>query len=1004
MGLPKDIENLIERFDRNRETYLSGQYNEALLRQDFLNPFFETLGWDMANKAGYAEAYRDVIHEDALKIGGATKAPDYCFRIGSVKKFFVEAKKPSVNLKDDVSPAFQLRRYAWSAKLPLSILTDFEEFAVYDCRIKPVQTDKASTGRVLYFTYQDYPKKWDEIVNIFSHEAVLKGSFDKYAESSKLKKGTATVDDAFLTEIEDWRDLLARNIAIRNPDLSQRELNFAVQRTIDRIVFLRICEDRGIEEYGRLQTQLNGTNVYKRLVQLFSQADDRYNSGLFHFQREKDRHEEPDKLTLNISIDDKPLKDIINRLYYPESPYEFSVLSDDILGQVYEQFLGKVIRLTAGHQAKVEEKPEVRKAGGVYYTPKYIVDYIVKNTVGKLVEDKKPKEVEKLKILDPACGSGSFLLGAYQYLLDWHLKWYIENEPEKWAKVKQPTVYQGPSPDLRTPNWHLTTAEKKRILLNNIYGVDIDSQAVEVTKLSLLLKVLEGENNQTLVNQLRMFHERALPDLGDNIKCGNSLVGPDFYQQQTMLDDEERYRVNVFDWEKEFSEIMKAGGFDAVIGNPPYVRQESLSDFKDYFSSHYEAFDGVADLYAYMMERSVKLLREGGRFSFIVSSSFLRTAYGEPLRRTLKKHSAVLRIVDFGGLAVFSSAKDTYVCIPLFTKGKQPAKVQIAKIPSLEILDLDGYVADNAFKIPHDRLSSDAWALKSDEEAAVFDKVMNAGIPLGAYLNGSIKYGIKTGLNVAFIVDEKTKKALVAKDKSSAQLLKPLLGGEDIRRYIYNNTGLWLIFTRRGINIDNYPAIKEHLSNWKEELTPKRSSKDKVGRKPGTYKWYEIQDDVAYYQVFDAPKIVYPDIAKGPRFVLDTDGHYLANTAYCLGTDDLYLLGILNSKLFWFSISNISIPFGIRAGEFRYRLIYQYMEKVPIRVIDDNDKYARARREKIIALVNQMPALIERLRNIKTDHEKNSLQRQIDAIDQQINQIVYELYGLTQDEIRVVEA
>ncbi len=202
--------------------------------------------------------------------------------------------------------------------------------------------------------------------------------------------------------------------------------------------------------------QLNGTNVYKRLVQLFSQADDRYNSGLFHFQREKERHEEPDKLTPNISIDDKPLKDIINRLYYPESPYEFSVLSADILGQVYEQFLGKVIRLTAGHQAKVEEKPEVRKAGGVYYTPKYIVDYIVKNTVGNYWIPKgargdlslkysipftggnsiTPKEASKLRILDPACGSGSFLLGAYQYLLDWHLKWYIENEPEKWAKDK----------------------------------------------------------------------------------------------------------------------------------------------------------------------------------------------------------------------------------------------------------------------------------------------------------------------------------------------------------------------------------------------------------------------------------------------------------------------------------------------------------------------------------------------------------------------------------------
>ncbi len=507
---------------------LSGQYNETQLRREFLDPFFAALGWDVVNNQGYAEAYKDVIHEDALKIGGATKAPDYCFRIGGVKKFFVEAKKPSVNLKEDVSPAFQLRRYAWSAKLPLSILTHFQEFAVYDCRIKPSQTDKASTGRVLYLTYKDYPDRWDELVAIFSREDLLKGSFDKYAESSKLKRGTATVDDAFLSEIEDWREMLARNIALRNADLTQRELNFAVQRTIDRIVFLRICEDRGIEEYGKLQMQLNGTNVYRRLVQLFSQADDRYNSGLFHFQRERDRNEEPDKLTPSISIEDKPLKDIIRRLYYPESPYEFSVLSADILDQVYEQFLGKVIRLTAGHQARVDEKPEVRKAGGVYYTPKYIVDYIVKNTVGKLTEGRKPKEVERLKILDPACGSGSFLLGAYQYLLDWHLKWYIENEPEKWAKAKQSAIYQGPSPDARTPNWHLTTAEKKRILLNNIYGVDIDSQAVEVTKLSLLLKVLEGESSHTLAAEFRLFQQRALPDLGSNIKCGNSLIGPDF--------------------------------------------------------------------------------------------------------------------------------------------------------------------------------------------------------------------------------------------------------------------------------------------------------------------------------------------------------------------------------------------------------------------------------------------------------------------------------------------
>lgn len=1017
---PPEVLALVERFDRNLESYRSGRYNETQLRLEFLNPLFEALGWDMTNRAGYAEAYKEVIHEDAIKIGQENKAPDYCFRIGGTRKFFLEAKKPSVYIKEEIPPAFQLRRYAWSAKLPLSILCDFEEFAVYDTRIKPDKNDKASVARTLYFTFRDYPEKWGEMSSIFSRDAVLKGSFDKYAETSRLKKGTATVDDAFLTEIEDWRDLLARNIALRNPKLSQRELNFSVQRTIDRIVFLRICEDRGIENYGRLQALQNGTNAYKRLVQLFSQADDRYNSGLFHFQKEKGRHEEPDTLTTRIEIDDKPLKDILKRLYYPESPYEFSVLSADILGQVYEQFLGKVIRLTAGHQAKVEEKPEVRKAGGVYYTPKYIVDYIVKNTVGALLGNNPtqpplklrggaeglldpskggvtPKDAAKLRILDPACGSGSFLLGAYQYLLDWHQEWYVKDDLKKWTTGKNPALYQAQGGDYR-----LTTVERKRILLNNIYGVDIDTQAVEVTKLSLLLKVLEGENSQTL--QSTFLHERALPDLGDNIKCGNSLIGPDFYQQQTMLDDEERLRVNVFDWDKEFSEIMRAGGFDAVIGNPPYVRQESLSEFKIYFEKHYEAFDGVADLYAYMMERSVRVLRENGLFSFIVSSSFLRTTYGEPLRRTLKKHAAVLRILDFGGLPVFANAKDTYVCIPLFVKGKQPAQVEVAKVPSLDIPSLDDYVANSAFKIPHERLSAEAWALKSDAEASLFNKILKAGKPLGDYVDRKFFRGVTTGLNQAFIIDSAKRKALISKDKRSAELIKPLLGGENVRRYYVENPDLWLIFTRRGVDIDRYPAIRKHLEEYKAELTPKKTSKDKVGRKPGRYEWYEIQDDVAYHAIFGGPKIIFPDICKGPRFFLDRSGIYLANTAYCLGVDDPYLLGILNSRLFWFAISNISIPFGIRAGEYRYRLIYQYMEKVPVRgVIETKDSAERSRHTKMVSLVDQMLSLNKQLPTTKTDHERTALQRQIDATDRQIDQLVYELYGLTEDEIKIVE-
>jgi predicted type IV restriction endonuclease len=386
MPAPAAITELVRRFREHDDEYTSGSYNETQLRRDFLDPFFAALGWDVHNAQGYAEAYREVIHEDAIKVGAFTKAPDYCFRVGGTRKFFVEAKKPSVNVKDDLAPAFQVRRYAWSAKLPLSILTDFEEFAVYDCRIKPDKNDKASTARIMYLTYADFEKRWDDIAAIFSKEAILKGSFDKYAHDNKGKKGTAEVDAAFLHEIEGWREVLARNIALRNSQLSQRELNFAVQQTIDRIIFLRICEDRGMEAEGRLAATTNGANVYKRLCGLFRLADDKYNSGLFHFSKETGR-DLPDHMTLDLEIDDKTLKDIIRGLYYPDCPYEFSVISADILGQVYEQFLGKVIRLTDGHRAVVEDKPEVKKAGGVYYTPTYIVDYIVKNTVGKLLGD-----------------------------------------------------------------------------------------------------------------------------------------------------------------------------------------------------------------------------------------------------------------------------------------------------------------------------------------------------------------------------------------------------------------------------------------------------------------------------------------------------------------------------------------------------------------------------------------------------------------------------------------
>ena len=998
MDAPEIIHSLVDRFDSSRDQYTSQSYNETQIRREFIDPFFSALGWDIDNKQGFAEGYKDVVHEDAIKVGSATKAPDYSFRIGGTRKFFVEAKKPAVNVKEDIAPAFQLRRYGWSAKLPLSILTDFDELAVYDCRIKPVKTDKSSAARIQYLTYKDYIPHWEEIYSVFSRDAVWKGSFDKYAVDKRGKKGTEEVDDAFLKEIESWRDILARNFALRNPKLTVRELNFAVQRTIDRIIFLRICEDRGIETYGALQALVNGERTYKRLCELFHRADEKYNSGLFHFSPEKGRPENPDELTLSLKIDDKVLKDILAELYYPDCPYEFSILPADILGQVYEQFLGKVIRLTAGHQAKVEEKPEIKKAGGVYYTPTYIVEYIVKNTVGKLVEGKTPKQVASLRILDPACGSGSFLIGAYQYLLDWHHDWYTKDSTDKWSTGKNATLYAGPG-----GAWRLTTAERKRILLNNIYGVDIDSQAVEVTKLSLLLKVLEGESDETINQQLKIFHERALPDLGSNIKCGNSLIAPDFFEGQLIVDPEERSRINAFDWDVEFKEIIVAGGFDAVIGNPPYVRQESLGqEFKIYAEKSFAVFHGVADLYTYFVERGVSLLRDGGMFGYIVANKWLRANYGEPLRRWVKS-KGLMEIVDFGDLPVFSGAT-TYPCILRVRKGSTNASFGVTQVESLQFQDLQTYAAKIRFEVKTSTLDDSGWSLSNEATTALLNRLRGLGKPLGEYVNGKIYRGIITGLNEAFVIDEEKRKELIAEDGKSTELLRPFLAGRDIKRYQEPRLSRYLILMPNGWTHGNmpkghepwdwlrkkYPAISAHLS-------PFRTAAEKRWDR-GEF-WWELRP-CDYYGEFEKPKIIFPDISTSGDFILDKSGRlFSANTTYFIPRGDPLLLAILNSSLLTFLYSHLSAS--IRGGYLRF--FTQYLELVPIPSVvvsrEDNEQFAG----RGVQLVEQIQDSHRSLSKAKTDHEKTAINRQIDATDKQIDSLVYELYGLTEEEIRIVE-
>ena len=980
------IEQLIERFREHVEEYKRKGYNEHQTRVDYINPFFKALGWDMDNEQGFAEAYREVIHEDKVKVGSATKAPDYAFTLFGQRKFFVDAKKPSINIKDDIGPAYQVRRYGWSAKVPVSIVTDFEEFAVYDCTKKPKPSDKASVARIKYITYDQYLDEFDFIWDVFAKENLPKGRFDKYVQSDTARKGTTTVDDEFLKSIEEWRKDLATNIALNNKSLDEDEINFAVQKTIDRIIFLRMCEDRGVETYGRLKKAAEKGEVYANLMALFHEADDKYNSGLFDFKA--------DRITPGLAVVNKTLKNIIRNLYYPHSEYEFSVMPADILGSVYERFLGKTIRLTPAHYAKIEEKPEVRKAGGVYYTPKYVVDYIVENTVGKLLEGKSPKEASALTICDPACGSGSFLIGAYQYLLDWHLKYYLSaRNSEKKEKGR------GARDEVLTPDGKLTTAEKKRILLNNIYGVDIDPQAVEVTKLNLLLKALEGETQSSINQQLQLFHERVLPNLGNNIKCGNSLIGSDFYDNQLELFPAQLKKINAFDWKQGFPEIFKNGGFGAVIGNPPYVRQELLGEQKEYFKTRYKVYHGMADLYAYFFEKGLNILKDGGLFGIIVANKWMRAKYGEPLRRWLKKQP-IKEIIDFGDLPVFQQAT-TYPCI-FIAGGKPTGKFWACDVRTLDFTNLRDYFLESQREISIGNLDNDGWQLTGDAEARLLKKLQENSIPLGEYVKGKIFRGVLTGLNEAFVIDEETKNRLIAEDSKSAEVIKPFLAGRDIKRYQPPIADKYLIFTRRGINIDEFPAIKNHLLQFREKLTPKPKDwkgENWKGRKPGPYKWFEIQDTVAYWPEFEKPKIIYPNILKRPEFTLDLNNLYTNQKCFIITIDDKFLLGLLNSNLTYFWFKKI-LP-KLR-GNF-YEPSYVYLKNFPIVQLDLSIEKDEQLYSQVINQVDTALALNSQLLNSALDSHRQQLQRAIDHAERRIDALVYGLYGLTEEEVRIVE-
>lgn len=976
IGLKK-IQELVTRFIEYRRAYKSSDYNETQTRRDFIDPFFKALGWDIDNEQGFSESDREVIQEDRIKVGTATKSPDYSFRLRGERLFFVEAKKPSVKIKDDIEPAYQVRRYGWNAKLNVSVLTDFEEFAIYDCTKKPNSIDRSSVARVKYITYQDYITEWDFIWETFSKEAVVKGRFDKFINNNANKKGTETVDKEFLNSLDEWRTLLAESISKENKQLDEDALNFVVQQTLDRIIFLRICEDRHIEPYGRLKLCLNHGDYYQNLLLEFKQADDKYNSGLFNFEK--------DKLSPQIKISNKTLKTVITQLYYPECPYEFSVLSVEILGSAYEQFLGKSIKINNRGKAVIELKPEVRKSGGVFYTPQYVVEYIVVNTIGILCDKKTPKQVSEIKIVDPACGSGSFLLGAYQYLLNWHKDYYLKN-PNK----KNPI----------TPEGNLTTHEKKKILLNNIYGVDIDANAVEVTKLSLLLKCMEGESKASIAHQMKMFNERVLPTLDENIKSGNSLIDTDYYDNE--LDFGYDRKIKPFNWQEEFNKILP-DGFDAVIGNPPYIKERGSKEiFEPVLKSKLGKLyhQGKMDFWYYFVHRGIDILKPNGYLAFITNSYWMRSDGASKLINRIEKELTVKTIVDFDNYKVFEEVSGKHN-IGIFIKGSnKKTKCKILRInkenPSSIIEEYNWLEINNANLFSNSKLNTqtsenvfESCDLLGNHFEVSQGVVEATDRITKAAKNKTKRYDINIGDGV-FVLSEKEIQNL-GFSKEEKDLLKPYVNTSHVKRYSLNFANEYLVYLGKleseNIAKGMFPNIKKHLDNMKEFIT---SSNSPYGIHRTREKKY-----------FEEPKLICKGMFLKPEFYFDDEKYYCGfSFSVIIQKTKVYdlklLLALMNSKLgeYWFNLNGKKRGVGVDIGVKVFRLF-----PLPKKTNKDFGKL----NNDILRSVNQLIGLYKSIDSLILPSSIQQTERQITFLENKLNELVYQLYGLSEKEKMLIE-
>jgi len=990
----EQVKQLAADFKANEKFYLSPLYQEAETRRDFIDKFLLALGWDV-NHDTQKNPYEQEVKVERKEQGLSQRHADYAFYLAPNfhdVKFHVEAKKPFADIATPDN-YFQTICYGWNSKTSVAVLFDFEQLEIVDCRFKP-NLETALERNLKKFHYSQYSDKEEfaEIYWLFSREAIAGGSLEKYAQALPKKRGAAQrglvsggdqfVDEAFLEALDAHRDALAHIFKNHNPKLDGETLTEVTQRTLDRLVFMRFLEDKHIEPEPLVAGFGERGSAWGNFITASRRLDGIYNGVVF---KKHDILERP-----NFKIDDEQFAKICKALCHVNSIYNFNSIPIHILGSIYERFLGKVIVAT-DKRARVEEKPEVRKAGGVYYTPEYIVRYIVENTVGRLIAGKTPAQIAEMRFADIACGSGSFLLGVYDLLIRHHARFYNENR----AKAKMDEVVE------RDDGLHLSLEKKREILLNNIYGVDIDRQAVEVAQLSLYLKLLQDETPGSARTYQLEFHETLLPSLNKNIVCGNSLIGTDILTGQLFASEEEK-KLNPMDFEQRFPHIFARGtggsvlretamsvdfdypgapmhgsfsykkkkfpkytpppmletngGFDAIIGNPPYrMLQPHNTDSGTlaYLRNHYVAADFKIELFHLFLQRAISLVNSGGFQSYIVPTTVLNNVYAESLRKWLLNKCCIEQICVARG-RVFADA-DVHTSVMVFRVEPENRKRDQQLIQTTAEMG-QAFAAKPQFsgktkQATFSELPGCVWnILVNEQNKSLISRLANE-FPALKKLT-AINRGLITGDRDKYFVGSKKTKDHV-----------PIIAGGDVQRYLVAKSSEFVLFKR--------PETAGGCWDREVHFAPHKLVVRQICEKPTA-------------SILRSPLAVTGNI-------FTVRGTSLEN--------ELYLLGIINSRLMEFFWKTMFADF---KESFPQVTIFS-LEQLPIRSLDVANPTDKARHDRMVALAEQMLAAKKELAGAQSDKDKDFYSNRCDGLDRQIDALVYELYGLTPAEIKIVE-